>query len=183
MDATSAYWAVQLKEADKEKTAFSVPRGKYGFNVMPFGLSNAGATFQRLIMDIHCLPTEHMVAYSDDVIMFSMTFSEHTSDLARVFDRFSGANMSLSPEKYVFGSKEVNFLGCNLSEEGIKPNEGLVEVIQNFQRPNSKREVKRFLGTVGFYRNFIKDFANISKPLRELRPIRFLNGQRIVTKL
>ena len=118
---------------------------------MPFVLFNAGATYQRL-MDI-CLsglPTEHMMAYLDDIIVFSRAFSEHISDLARVFDRFSGANMSLSPEKCVFGSKEVNFLGYNLREEGIKLNEGLVEVIQHFKRLNSKREVKRFLGTVGF---------------------------------
>ena len=105
MDAASAYWAVQLEEADEEKTALSVPRGKYEFNVMPFGLSNAGATYQRL-MDI-CLsglPTERMVAYLDDVIVFSRTFSEYISELVKVFKRFSGANMLLSPEKCVFGS-------------------------------------------------------------------------------
>ena len=78
------------------------------------------------------------------------------------------ANISLRPDKCLFGSKAVNFLGYNLSEDRIKQNIILVEAINNFDKPVCKKDVKRFLGTVGPYRNFIKGFAEISQPLRDL---------------
>ena len=80
LDAASAYWSVPLDEDDKHKTAFSVPRGKYEFNVTPFGLCNAGATYQRLMdMCLSGLPTEHVLAYMDDMVIFTNDFKTHCS--------------------------------------------------------------------------------------------------------
>ena len=86
LDAASAYWSMPLHEHDKEKTAFSVPRGKFEINVTPYGLGNAGASYQRL-MDI-CLsglPADHVLVYMDDIAVFSKTFNEHLKDLEAVF--------------------------------------------------------------------------------------------------
>ena len=95
LDAASAYWSMPLDEQAKEKTAFAVPKWKFEFNVTPYGLCNAGSSYQRL-MDI-CLsglPSSCILAYMDDIVIFSRTFSEHMSDIWTVFDCLRGANIS-----------------------------------------------------------------------------------------
>ena len=88
LDAASAYWSLPLSEEDKEKTAFSITRGKYEFNVTPYGLSNAGASYQRMIdMCLAGLPANRVLAYMDDVVVFSPNFEEHVKDLDTVFGR------------------------------------------------------------------------------------------------
>ena len=140
LDAASAYWSMPLREEDKEKTAFSVPRGKYEFNVTPYGLTNAGASYQRM-MDI-CLaglPPERILAYLDDIVIFSSTFEQHVIDLRSVFDRLRAANISLKASKCVFASDEVEYLGYVLSRNGIKPQKRLTEAVLSFQRPENRK--------------------------------------------
>ena len=152
LDAASAYWSMPLDEQDKEKTAFQVPRGKFEFNVTPYGLTNAGASYQRL-MDI-CLsglPSNRILAYMDDVVIFSRTFSEHIADIREVFKRFRAANISLKASKCTFAAKTVDFLGYELSSQGIKPQNKLTCAIKEFPQPTNRKEVKRFLGMAGFY--------------------------------
>eukprot|EP00795_Rhopilema_esculentum_P011292 gene11292-biopygen11554 len=92
LDAASAYWSIPLVESDKEKTAFSSPNGKFEFNVMPFGLSNAGASYQRMMdMCLAGLPSDRTLAYMDDIVVFNSTFEQHIQDLATVFDRLRSA--------------------------------------------------------------------------------------------
>ena len=169
LDAASAYWSVELEEKDREKTAFSVPQGKFEFNVMTFGLRNAGATYQRM-MDIVLsgLPPDRVIAYLDDIIIYSKNFEDHKRDVDSVLRKLEAAGISLRPEKCMFGSNKVNYLGYFMNEEGIRPQKSLVDAIQEFSPPKTKKEVRRFLGTVGFYRDFIKNFAEISTPLRNL---------------
>ena len=169
LDAASAYWSMPLREEDKEKTAFSVPRGKFEFNVTPYGLTNAGASYQRM-MDI-CLaglPPERILAYLDDIVIFSPTFEDHIADVRKVFDRLRSADISLKASKCVFASDEVEYLGYELSMNGIKPQRKLTEAILSFEKPENRKELKRFLGLIGFYRNFIDGFGNICHPLNRL---------------
>ena len=169
LDAASAYWSIPLSEADKEKTAFAVPRGKFEFNVMPFGLSNSGATYQRM-MDI-CLSglrTDKVLSYMDDIVIFSKTFDEHIRDLKSVFECLHTAGVTLKASKCIFAAEKVEFLGFELSVEGIKPQARLTNAINDLPRPGSKKELRRFLGMAGFYRAFIKDFAALSQPLNRL---------------
>eukprot|EP00794_Sanderia_malayensis_P019311 gene19311-21235_t len=101
LDAASAYWSMPLHKEDKEKTAFSVPRGTFEFNVTPYGLCNAGASYQRL-MDI-CLsglPADHILAYMDDIAVYSTTFDEHLKDLETVFLRLRSAGISLKASNF-----------------------------------------------------------------------------------
>ena len=169
LDAAGAYWSMPLNEADKEKTAFTVPRGKFEFNVTPYGLSNAGSSYQRMMdMCLSGLPYHRILAYMDDIVIFSRTFEEHLKELETVFEKLSEANITLKSSKCVIASREVDFLGYRLSAEGIKPQERLVSAITEFKRPEKRKEVKSFLGLAGFYRNFIPKFSDIARPLNDL---------------
>lgn len=169
LDAASAYWSMPVAEEDKEKTAFSVPRGKFEFNVTPFGLCNAGASYQRM-MDITLagLPSDRVLAYMDDIVIFSSDFQEHLHNLERVFQRLQSSGISLKLSKCVFASEKVNFLGFELSNGGIRPQARLTEAMDNYKRPESRKELKGFLGLAGFYRSFIQNFAKICQPLNKL---------------
>lgn len=169
LDCASGYWAVPLEEADKEKTAFSIPRGKFEFNVMPFGLCNSPATFQRLIdVVLSGLSNEQILAYIDDIVLFSSTFEEHIHQLRKVLARLTAAGLTLKVSKCQFAMAEVDFLGYHLSTEGIRPQSEHLEVIRDFPEPTTKREVKRFLGMAGFYRQFVPNFSAIARPLTNL---------------
>ena len=97
LDAASAYWSMPLEEEDKEKTAFSVPRGKFEFNVTPYGLCNAEASYQQMIyICVAGLPADRVLAYVDDIVIFSSTFAEHISSLESVFPRLRSAGVTLT---------------------------------------------------------------------------------------
>eukprot|EP00794_Sanderia_malayensis_P010230 gene10230-11279_t len=169
LDAASAYWSIPLSEADKEKTAFAVPRGKFEFNVMPFGLCNSGASYQRMMdMCLSGLSTNKVLSYMDDIALFSDTFDEHMRDLAAVLDCLRAAKVTLKASKCVFAAQKVDFLGFELSVDGIKPQTRLTNTINQLPHPESKKELRRFLGMAGFYRAFVKDFATTSRPLNKL---------------
>ena len=104
----------------------------------------------------------------DDIVLFSESFEKHFQDIQSVFERLRQSNISLKATKCVFASDKVDFLGYKLSHAGIKPQKRLTEPISSFHHPESKREVKQFLGLAEFYRHFIQDFADISCPLNKL---------------
>ena len=169
LDAASAYWSMPVANEDREKTAFSVPRGKFEFNVTPFGLCNAGASYQRMIdITLSGLPLDRVLAYMDDIIVFSKDFQEHLLNLEQVFQRLKLSGISLKLSKCVFASEKVDFLGFELSNERIKPQARLTEAIDKYKRPGTRKELKGFLGLAGFYRSFIPNFAKICQPLNKL---------------
>ena len=104
----------------------------------------------------------------DDIVIFSKDFKSHIEILEDVFKRLRLANVSLKLSKCMFVKKTVDFLGYELSQKGVKPQAKLTHAIRDFATPQSKKEVKRFLGMAGFYRNFIQNFADVSKPLCNL---------------
>ena len=151
LDAASAYWSMPLAEEDKEKTAFSTPTGKFEFNVTPYGLCNAAASYQRMIdICLSGLDSNSILAYLDDIVIFSKDFQSHLVRLGEVLDRLEKANISLKLSKCVFGATKVDYLGYELSKDGVKPQGALTEAIVNFATPASKKEVKHFVGMVGF---------------------------------
>ena len=170
LDIKSAYWQVEVEEADKEKTAFTVgPLGFYECNRMPFGLSNAPATFQRLMEN--CLSDMNMqscLIYLDDIVVFSRTFEEHIERLEKVFERLVEAGLKLSPAKCNLFQKELKYLGHIVSPEGIATDPKKVECVREWPVPQNLKQLQSFLGFVGYYRRFIKDFSKISRPLYDL---------------
>ena len=134
LDLTSGYWQVEVKEEDKEKTAFSIPQGHFEFNKMPFGLTNAPATFQRLMECILAgLVGEECLIYIDDIVILSRTFLEHLQRLRNVFQRLRDASLKLKTPKCKFARKEVQYLGHIVSADGVRADPGKTKAVVEYQ--------------------------------------------------
>ena len=169
MDLASGYWQVAMDEEDAEKTAFVVEDGLYQFKVLPFGLCNAGATFQRLMqLTLSGLSWEQVLVYIDDLIVHSQTFSEHLKHLKQVFEKLAAAGLKMAPKKCTFFRREVTFLGHIVSEKGVQTDPSKTSAVAEWPIPRKLKEVQAFLGLCGYYRKFIKGFSAIAQPLYRL---------------
>ena len=169
LDLISGYWQVELEEKDREKTAFCTPDGLFEFKVMPFGLCNAPATFQRLMdMVLAGLQWTNCLVYLDDIIVVGKTFSQHLRNLTQVFERLRAAGLKLKPTKCHLCSEQVEFLGHVVSPEGVSTDPKKIAKVAEWPIPTSKKEVQQFLGLAGYYRRFISEFAKIARPLHRL---------------
>ena len=168
LDLRSGYYHIGLSEDAKPKTAFVVAgMGKYQFNRVPFGLAQAPAYFQRLINEV-LTGLDFAMGYLDDIIIFSRTEEEHLRHLEIIFERLRGADLKLKLQKCSFFKKHIQYLGHLLSEEGIQPLPEKLESISKMPTPKNAKQVKQFLGLVGYYRKFVPRFADISRILTKL---------------
>ena len=169
LDLLSGYWQVEVEEADRDKTAFCTTEGLFQFRVMPFGLSNAPATFQRLMdLTLAGLQWSQCLVYIDDVIILGKTFQDHLCNLQEVFQRLREAGLKLKPAKCTFLRQSVKYLGHIISREGVQADPSKIEKVVTWPNPNSTKEVQRFLGFASYYCRFIQDFAEIAKLLHQL---------------
>lgn len=169
LDLISGYWQVEIEESDREKTAFSVGSGLWQFVVMPFGLCNAPATFERLMECVlRGLSWQICLVYLDDIIVIGRSFEEHLKNLREVFLRLRSANLKLSPKKCTLFAKEVKYLGHTVSADGIKTDPDKIKAIKDWPTPKDKRQLRSFLGLATYYRRFVKGFAQIAKCLHQL---------------
>ena len=169
MDLASGYWQVAMDEKDAEKTAFITESGLFQFKVLPFGLCNAGATFQRLMqLALAGLSWEMVLVYIDDLIVHSKSFEEHLGHLKEVFEKLRNAGLKMSPKKCNFFRREVIFLGHIVNEDGVKTDPSKINAVNEWPQPTTVKDVQAFLGLCGYYRKFIKGFAQIAQPLYQL---------------
>ena len=170
LDLTSGYWQVEMAEECKPYTAFTCgPLGFYECETMPFGATNAPATFQRLMED--CLGDLNMnwcIVYLDDVIVYSKTPEEHLERLEAVFQKLSNAGLKLKPSKCSFFKNEITYLGHLITADGIATDPKKIEAVLKWPQPETVSDVRSFLGFVGYYRRFIKGFSSLSRPLYNL---------------
>ena len=170
LDMRSGYWQVPLSPETAAKTAFLSRRGLHQFNVLPFGLTNAPAIFQRLMdLVLAGLTWEICLAFLDDIIVMSKDFKEHIRRLRQVFDRLRGANLKLNPTKCHLFQSQVRFLGSIISGEGISPDPEKLRAIREWPIPVKTKDVRAFTALAGYYRRHIKNFAHIARPLYALQ--------------
>ena len=134
---------------------------------MPFGLRNSAATFQRLMN----LITENMsncATYIDDTCLFNNNWQEHLENIRDFLNRLKQAGLTVNLPKCEFGKTKVTYLGYTVGQGEVRPKEANVRAILEYPPPSSKREIKRFLGMVGFYRKFVNNFATLAEPITRL---------------
>jgi hypothetical protein len=169
LDLQSGFWQIPLHPDDMEKTAFSVARGHLEFIVMPFGLCNAPATFQRAMDQLLRDLLDFCQPYMDDVITYTEgTFTLHLDQLERVLQRLQSAPMVAKPSKFKVLQKELRFLGHIISRHTIRPDPAKTAAVYAFPAPTSVRDLQSFLGLVNYYRRFVQDLATIAAPLYQL---------------
>ncbi|GKV23867.1 hypothetical protein SLEP1_g33550 [Rubroshorea leprosula] len=169
LDGYFGYHQIPIAPEDQEKTTFTCPYGTFAFRRMPFGLCNAPGTFQRCVMALFAeFVDEFMEIFMDDFSVFGSSFDGCLHNLSRVLKRCEETNLVLNWEKCRFMVREGIVLGHKVSSKGIEVDRVKVEIIEKLAPPKSIKEIRGFLGHVGFYRRFIKDFSKIAKPLTNL---------------
>ena len=148
----------------KEISAFATPDGLYQYKIMPFGMKNEPATFQRLINTV-ISGLEGCSAYIDDVVVYSDIWERHLKHVHSLLLRLMEAKLTVNPE---FGCAHIVFLGNMVGQGQIQPVNAKVEAVMNFPVPANKRELMRFLGMIGYYRKYCKNFSSVAVPLTDL---------------
>jgi hypothetical protein len=169
IDGFSGYNQIAISEPDKENTAFTTPWGTFMYDKMPFGLMNAGATFQRA-MDIAFVGKrdKFVVIYLDDLTMFSKSDEDHIIHLKQTFEKFCKYGLSLNPIKSHFAMQEGKLLGHIVSRDGIRIDPKRVEAIETLDIPRNVKEIQSFLGKIFFLRRFVPNFAEIVKLITDM---------------
>ena len=166
-DIRSGYYHMVLSEESRPKSAFVSAYGKWEFKRCPFGLAQAPAYFQRLINEVLSGLT-FTFGYLDDILIFSPDMETHLKHLRILFERLRSADLKLKEVKCNFLKKHIQYLGHIISGEGITPVQERLESIQNMLPPRNPKEVKQFLGLIGYYRKFVPCFLDLARPLNAL---------------
>ena len=173
LDLKSGYWQIKVHGDSQEKTAFITHQGLLEFRVMPFGVTNAPAVFQRLIQrvlaELQSKATVKFVSvYLDDVIVFSESIVEHINHLQMVFDCLKKAGLKLNSEKCRILCSKVEYLGHTVTPYGLRPNKSNLDAVKDFPVPTNIKQLRQFLGLTSHYRRFVPSYARIAFPLHAL---------------
>ena len=172
LDLTKGFWQIPIKEEDRHLTAFQTSQGLMQFRVMPFGLVNALQKFCRMVRKL-LKEMDDADSYVDDLFIYTMPmdpsqeWSRHLESLRTVLQALRDNNLTAKPSKCVIGAQETDALGHMIGRGLQWPQKEKVDKILEVTRPKTKSEIRSFLGMVGFYRKYIRNFAAIAKPLTD----------------
>ena len=166
-DLLKGYYQVPLTPRAQEISAFVTPNGLYSYTRMPFGLRNAPSSFQRLMNRV-VAGLEGCAVYLDDVVCYSDTWEDHLARVRLLFNRFAAANLTVNLAKCEFAQATVVYLGRVVGQGKVRPIRAKVLAIDKFPPPVTKKELMRFLGMIGYYRNFCCNFSSVVAPLTNL---------------
>ena len=166
-DMLKGYWQVPLTQRAREISAFVTPSGLYQYKVMPFGMKNAPATFQRMVNKL-VRDIDGCEGYIDDVVIFSDNWSDHIRQIERFFQIMGEAKLTINLMKSEFGKATVKYLGHIVGQGQVRPLDAKIQTIVKYPIPTSRKELARFLGMAGYYRNFCLNFSEIAAPLTNL---------------
>nr|ABF98738.1 retrotransposon protein, putative, Ty3-gypsy subclass [Oryza sativa Japonica Group] len=169
LDCYSGYHQIRLKESDCLKTSFITPFGAYCYITMPFGLKNAGATYQRMIQRCFSIQIGHNIeAYVDDVVVKTKQKDDLIADLEETFTSIRAFKMKLNPEKCIFGVPSGKLLGFMVSQRGIQANPEKINAILNMKPPSSQKDVQKLTGCMAALSRFVSRLGEWGMPFFKL---------------
>jgi transposase InsO family protein/predicted aspartyl protease len=181
LDLTKGFWQIPMDEQSRHVLAFSTPLGLFEPRVMPFGMKNAPAVFQR---EMQRVLSERLmkgvIVFVDDILIYTKTADEHADMVEWVLTRLRDEGYIAHPDKCEFFQREVSFLGHVVNAEGIAVQQHKVQAVRDWPTPKDKKEVRGFLGLTGYYRRFIKEYGQLAMPLTDLlhETVKFKWGEK-----
>lgn len=166
LDLTKGYWQIPVKPEVRPLTAFITYHGLYQFKTMPFGLVNSAATFSRVMRKL-LKGVKNVDNYIDDILIHTATFEDHLMSLEEVLKRLRENNLTAKPSKCCIGYSTVEFLGHVVCQGKITPRPEKLVAIKKAPRPQTKSQLRSFLGLTGYYRSFIPNYAEAALPLTD----------------
>ena len=169
IDLRQGYHQIRIKDADVEKTAFRTRYGHYEYLVLPFGLTNAPATFMGLMNEVfRPLLDKSVVIYLDDILIYSRSWEDHKRHIAEVLDRLRAHQLYAKVSKCEFGKSKVEFLGHVVSNDGVAVDQKKIEAIQSWPPPQNIHDLRAFLGLANYYRRFVENYSKLTLPLTRM---------------
>jgi hypothetical protein len=158
-----------MKEADIPMTSFRIHEGHYEFLVMPFGLCNSPSTFQSLMNHVfHHFLCHFVLVFFDDILIYRKTWTDHLTHVDQVLHLLSQHQLFLKQSKCAFGASEVEYLGHTVGKDGLRVDPKKIEAMQDWLHPKTLKILRGFMGLIGYYHKFVKNYGNIVAPLTAL---------------
>ena len=168
LDLTKGYWAIPIAEEDRDKTAFTTSLGQHRWVNLPFGLKTAGGIFNRMMRKLLLpLGRKDVHHFMDDILIASETWEQHIESVRAVLRRLKEANLAAKPSKCFFGYDKLSYLGHEIGNGKKWPEDDKVEKIRTAKPPETKKELRSYLGTTGFYRAYCPNYSEIAAPLTD----------------
>jgi transposase InsO family protein len=169
LDLTSGYHQIRISDQDVPKTAFRTPEGLFHWRVLPFGLTNAPATFQTAMNTIfRPFLNKFVLVYLDDILIYSKTPEEHCEHLRQVLELLRQHKLYANVRKCTFAKTEVAYLGHVVSKDGVRVDPRKTAAVLNWPKPHNLADLRSFLGLATYFRKFIRDFAKLAMPLHRM---------------
>jgi hypothetical protein len=169
IDAAKGYWQFKIKPEHQKYTAIVTPWGQYKFLVMPFGLNNAPATFQRYMNQTFRKQIGTIcLVYMDDIIIFSDTLADHVKHVRSILEIMRKKNIYINRDKCSIVQREIKFLGHRISRDGVKISDDKVKALREIASPKTKKELHSALGLLTWFKKFVKNYSKKTRPLWEI---------------